>query len=46
MGVADRGGAESTGWKESESESEKLEDDDLTTSRSAGNVQFTVGSEQ
>lgn len=42
--VADRG-VETQGWKESESESERQEDDD-TASRSAANVQFTVGSDQ
>ncbi|XP_046665278.1 stromal interaction molecule homolog isoform X2 [Homalodisca vitripennis] len=45
MAVADRGGVESQGWKESESESEKQEDDEILTSRSAANVQFTIGSE-
>ncbi|XP_046665279.1 stromal interaction molecule homolog isoform X3 [Homalodisca vitripennis] len=43
--TADRGGVESQGWKESESESEKQEDDEILTSRSAANVQFTIGSE-
>lgn len=45
MDVADRSGVEAQGWKESESESEKQEDDELLASLSAANVQFTLGSD-
>lgn len=45
MDVADRSGVEAQGWKESESESEKQEDDELLGSLSAANVQFTLGSD-